>query len=492
MSSINTVNTKKIFGALKWTVANAVLQLITKISTLVILSRVLSPTDFGIYNVGHAIAIMAATLAQYGAATNLIYLKEIDKRTGAAAIFIAAIGSLLATAIIFLSYYCLFHSGEALGASILAFSLYISVQATILVYEALAKRDLKFRSIAISELIASLAGNLLVTLAFAMAGFGFWSLVIGQFVYGLVRLVLLAYSSRASWGFRFGRKEIAHVTSSSWAITLAEFANMATVYSQRPIVGAGLGADAAGLWSRFYQIVLIQLTALVQPIDNLVLPVVARKREHPGSSSTISLIIEVISIVTIPISVFTIVISPIAIPIVFGEDWISLVIPMQIGAITLFFRGIDRVLLSAARATGRMRVRAACQWIQLILVTSFIVISLKEGLTAVALAYVLAQAAALIINVILFGKDMGIPRRNFLGAIAPAVAFSLISAIIIYAGISTLNLSLQSKEASLIGVAAITIASTALFVFRRRVFSQQLNDLLTILLAKIGGRYAQC
>lgn len=488
MQSPGKAERGKVFGALKWTVANAVLQLSTKIGTLMILSRVLAPADFGAYNVGHAVAIIAATLAQYGAATNLVYLKEVNRRTGGAALFVAAIGSLLATAVVISICAMFFNADDTIGMSVLAFSLYIGVQASILVYEGLAKRAFMFRSIALSELIASLVGNLLLTLALAMIGLGFWSLVIGQFVYGLIRLGLLARASREAWGLRFGRRELGEVTTASWAITLAEFANMATVYSQRPVVGAGLGAGAAGLWSRFYQVVLIQLTALVQPVDNLVLPVVARKREKTDPASTIALIVEVIALVTVPVSILTVVIAPVAIPLAFGDQWLALIVPMQIAAITLFFRGIDRVLLSAARATGRMRVRATCQWLQLVLVTVAILAALKHGLEAVAWAYVLSQAVALVVNVMAFGDSMGISRRSFAKAIAPAMLFGLVSTLLIYALLLVRDISLQSMQAALVGVPVLCAVGVSSIIVRRRLFSEQFNGLVATLGAKVGGR----
>ncbi len=251
----------------------------------------------------------------------------------------------------------------------------------------------------------------------------FWSLVAGQFVGAAIRLLGFLSICRTFLGFWTTVAEMRRVASAGAAVTVAELANIATVHAQRPLIGLELGAAAAGLWTRFYQVIFLQLALVIRPVDKFVLPKLARSRERPEQVEQMTLLlIEVVTLVTIPLSVITALIAPVAIPLAFGPEWIGLVVPMQIGAITFFFRGIDRILLTTARATGRVRSRAAAQVVQLAIVIGAIYVAVPGGLEMVAAAYVAAQAASFTLMIGVFCVATGISIGRVVLRMIPGVA----------------------------------------------------------------------
>ena len=71
--------------AVFWGGMAALFEIASRLTALVVLSRLLSPSDFGLYGIGVSIALILATFAQLGVPTNLIYLSHVDRKSFAVA-----------------------------------------------------------------------------------------------------------------------------------------------------------------------------------------------------------------------------------------------------------------------------------------------------------------------------------------------------------------------------------------------------------------------
>ncbi|MGF9567110.1 oligosaccharide flippase family protein [Neorhizobium sp. BT27B] len=422
--------------SLSWTVFQALSQILSRLLALVVLSWLLPPTVFGYYGVAMSAVMILSTFAQMGIPTNLICLDEVGSKSLVAAV----LAGLVVSATVTLAYLIAIsvmqeRIGGELSAVLVALSFYIPVQVLLNTLEAFGRRLFAFKALAICDLAAATFGNLILAVALAYHGWGVWALVAGQVVGALIQAAGLLFACRDFLGFRTNIAELRRIVSSSFSLTIAEAANIITVYAQRPLVGAVLGAAAAGLWTRFYQIILLQLTCLVQPIDKLVMPTLSRHRASMDRTrETTLLTIEIVSLVTIPVSAITAGIAPFAIELAFGPAWTELVLPMQIASITLFIRGVDRILLSAARAAGHIRSRAVVQVLQMVVVIGAIYWAAPHGLPMIAGAYVVSQSCGLVAMLVLFSRNSVIPLRRILerilpGAVCGAVMLGVTAAI---------------------------------------------------------------
>lgn len=422
--------------SLSWTLFQAFSQITSRLLALVVLSWLLPPVVFGHYGVAMSAVIILSTLAQMGIPTNLICLEDVGLKSLVAALLAGFVASVTVTsAYLFLIFAMHDRIGGELSDVLVALAIYIPVQVLLNTLEAFGRRLFAFKAIAICDLAAATSGNLLLAVTLAYHGFGVWALVAGQTFGALVQLVGLLFACRDFLGWRTNIAELRRIVSSSFSLTVAEAANIITVYAQRPLVGAVLGAAAAGLWTRFYQIILLQLTCLVQPIDKLVMPTLSRHRESVDrATQTTLLTIEIVSLVTIPVSAITGGIAPFAIELAFGPAWADLVLPLQIASITLFIRGVDRILLSAARAAGDVRSRAIVQVVQMVVVIGAVYWAAPHGLPVIAGAYVVSQSCGLAAMLVLFSRNSVIPLRRILerilpGAVCGALALGMIAGI---------------------------------------------------------------
>ena len=407
--------------AVAWTGFNSVSQIVTRFAAMIVLSWLLPPSDFGQFNIAFSIAIILATIAQLGIPTNLICLDRIDSKSFVAAVLLATFSSLVISSLYLAGVWMLFDVNRMSTAQVLGvFAPYVLLQVFINLLEALARRKFAFKALAYCELTATTVGNLVVAIVLAWHGWGVWSLVLGQFSSALLQCIGLQYICRDFAGLKTNAAELRRLASAGLSLTIAEAANIAAVHVQRPLVGIELGAASAGLWGRFYQIISIQLTCVVQPVDKVMLPALSQRRSDVEKMRDIMLLmVETVSLVTIPISVITAFASAFVIPLAFGPAWHGSILPMQIASITFFFRGVDRILLSSARATGHMRSRAVAQLIQLAMVLVAIPIAASWGLPAVAAAYVGVQLFSLLMMMALFCAGTEIPFPHLVWRIVP-------------------------------------------------------------------------
>ena len=191
---------------------------------------------------------------------------------------------------------------------------------------------------------------------------------------------------------------------------------------QRPIIGYNIGSSAAGIWSRVYQIIIIQLSVIVQPIDYMALPMLSRLRADRKYLEEIVLsLLQIVSIFTLLSAVITIFLAPIIVPFILGPKWLNLIIPLQIGAVIVFFRSIERLLLSISRAIGVMGFRALIQIIQFFLVFISLIVFSKFGLIVASWALVLSMLAGLLLSLYTTKLTIGIPSRKIIKSIIPSI-----------------------------------------------------------------------
>lgn len=465
--------------AVPWTIANAVFQLASKFGTLIILSRVLSAAEFGLFYIGLPIAVVVGTVAQMGIATNIVFLPEATSRTVASALWLGFGSGLLWAGLTGVGYFHLYGgTGGAMDGIMLAVVVYVPFHVIFLMLDAVSRRMFRFRELAVSDLVGTMAGSFLVAYVLARLGWSVWALVAGQAAYALIRMSFLVWSNRDMLSLRPSLAEARRLCRGGLAITVSEVANIASVYGTRPLIGAYLGPAAAGLWARYYQLIVVQLSVLVDPIDRLVLPALAR-RGGDGMTARVVALVQVISLLTLPAAVVTIVISPVAIPLAFGPGWEQLIVPMQIGAVALFLRGVDRVLLSATRSTGRMGPRAVAQVVQFLLIIGAFLIAMPYGLPAIAASFVVAQAVCLGLMIAVWQVSSSLSAMSVLKAMGPGALAGASGALALTPMLFGADFGpLTQTAAVLIGIA---LAFLFLLIRRRRMLSAPVNDLIDLL-----------
>lgn len=157
-----------------------------------LLARLLGPNEFGLVAMATVFITVAQTLIQQGLVSAIVQRDRLTPQhlDGAFLVLVGAglgIGLLTAAAS---PLWALVNRAPELTAICVALSPLVLLQGLSIVPEAVLRRELRFRAVAIRTLVAALVSGI-VGVGLALAGAGIWALVAQQLANALVGLVVL-------------------------------------------------------------------------------------------------------------------------------------------------------------------------------------------------------------------------------------------------------------------------------------------------------------
>ncbi|BAQ61793.1 lipopolysaccharide biosynthesis protein WzxC [Geminocystis sp. NIES-3708] len=157
-----------------------------------ILARLLTPQDFGLLSLANIFLAFMNIFLEQGFTSALIQREKLESEHLNTAFCTQLIAGISLT---FISFFLaeniatLFHQPR-LTVIIKCFSFLFIIDSFGLVFQAILKRDLNFKILAVRSLIAIIISGFLA-ITFAFLGFGVWSLVIQQFAYESVIVIFM-------------------------------------------------------------------------------------------------------------------------------------------------------------------------------------------------------------------------------------------------------------------------------------------------------------
>jgi O-antigen/teichoic acid export membrane protein len=436
---------------------------------LVLLTRLLSPADFGI--VGAALIVIGFSLAfsQLGMGPALIQRPVLEDRHISTAFYASTGFGILVALLVWVlapNIAGFFHM-NALVPIVRALSVLFPIAGVSSVAENITQRDMRFRLLANTDVFAYSIGYGLVGVVLAMAGFGAWALVGGQIAQALLRAGVLLRAAppklrpRPSWvcfrdlmGFGMG------LSAARLGVILANQAD-------NLVVGRWLGAVALGLYSRAYQLMSVPTSLLGDVFDKVLFPTMSRVQEDARRLTTAYLQgTAVVALVTLPAGVVAAVVAPELVTVAFGNKWEALVPPFQVLSLGMMFRTSYRMSDSLSRATGKVYRRAWRQALYAVLVFVGAWVGQVQGITGVAWGVLIA----LFLNYLLMAHlGLGVLRitwSSFIRAQLPALWLTLVVGALTFAAIlAARHLELSPVTRLLVGLLAGTGSAAASAAF---------------------------
>jgi O-antigen/teichoic acid export membrane protein len=413
---------------LAWTMMRSVSSRLIGSLVFVVLARLLEPKAFGTVALASVFVVLLSLLVESGFGEAVIQRKELTPSDLDTAFWLCnAVGAGLALTMAAGAGV----AGELLDQPELApvlrvLSLVLVLAALTSVPQALLRRELAFREIAIRGVAATLAGGA-VGVGMAVAGWGVWSLV-GQI------LVNTAVGTAVLWlacSWRPGR-----AVSRSSLVELGRFganvlgARLAFFTSRRAddlLIGLVLGPVALGLYTAAYRILLVVTEIIIWTIEGVAFPLFSRLHgDRQGTARAFSTMTRLCFAVVAPAFLALAVLAPELTHLVLGPRWTGAVPVLQVLALVGIPHAVTYLNKAAVDAAGRpdlsLRIAALTAIVNLI----GFVVAVRWGILAVATsyavcAYLLVPASVWSVTRVL---DVEITRylRLFLAPAASALA----------------------------------------------------------------------
>jgi O-antigen/teichoic acid export membrane protein len=270
-------------GAAMSAVALVLVQVISLAQTLV-LARLLSPTEVGLFAAGTVLATFLATFAEGALTQALIQRGDADLDDAADTVFWVTLGTGLLMSLVTLAAAPLV--GMAFGASVAGTIAAVTSGTMVLhavtnVPDALMQRRFDFRRRLIID-PATVLTFAVVAVVFAALGFGVWSLVAGS--YAQMTVWVVASWGLAGWRPGRGRPSVRlwrEMAGFAFPLLLGSAVERIRDAVELVVVGRVLNTASLGFYRYARRIALLPGTAVIQAGAFVLFPAFSRIADDP-------------------------------------------------------------------------------------------------------------------------------------------------------------------------------------------------------------------
>jgi PST family polysaccharide transporter len=309
-------------GAAHTGAAQAV-RLLTQIGSALVLSRLLSPADFGLVAMAWPILAFANLFQDLGLSQAVVQKSSITREeintlfwinitvSGGLAFILALLGPLVG----------IFYRDERTGFLTSAMSLTTLASGFGAQPGAILNRRMEFGFLAIIDAAGAIAG-LSISVAWALIAPSYWALYAGALVSALV-------ATLGSWlaaGWAPSRPRLAagwrELLNFGAGLTGFNVANFFARNFDNVLIGRFLGTVALGLYDRAYKLLLFPLQQINNPLSRVMYPALSRLVADPGRYRSAYLrTLGQLLLVVLPGVAFMTATADDLIPILLGEKW---------------------------------------------------------------------------------------------------------------------------------------------------------------------------
>lgn len=252
-------------------------KIIIQLVSVVVLARLLSPNDYGLFAMVMSVAGIAEVFRDFGLSQAVVQAKSVSREQRDSLFWInSGIGLALSLIVFFGSWgIAAFYGHPELAPLAQVAAIVFLVNGFTTQYRASLTRSLRFKALAVIDVVSSLVA-MAIAIFMGLAGLGAWALV-GQLIIQAF-LVLVSSAICARWIPRWPKRSTSirkfmHFGGNMVATQIITYIGG---NADRVIIGLFLGAAPLGIYTRPYQLVMNIANQLRAPITSVAIPVLSR------------------------------------------------------------------------------------------------------------------------------------------------------------------------------------------------------------------------
>lgn len=416
--------THRVIGGLLWTLSGYGVQAVFRLVIMVLLTRLLTPSDFGVASAAGVVLGLAGFFAEFGLFSVIEQRPVLEERHIRTALTVFTLFGAVLGAIIFLS-------APSVAAWFQMEELLLPLRVAALIFPfiglqsipgALLKRNLRFNWLSGLSVVSYTLGIGLVGITMALMGFGLWSLVgggVAQFlIFTGAVLVVQPFPKRP----QLERQALRELTFFGGGFFLGRIFAYIGEQADNVIVGRWLGSSALGLYSRAYQLLVFPVGLFGNALKVVLMPSMARLQNEPERLVPVyRRAVMLMALVFLPISVAGLVLGREAVLSLFGSQWTGVILPFQVLAVGIFFRASYTISDAMAQSIGAVYRRAGFAAVFALLTVVGALIGQNWGIVGVAAGIIVALGARFLLLARLCLQLVSMSWRDFWGAHVPGV-----------------------------------------------------------------------
>lgn len=416
------MNSQNSIGrAVSWSALDVVLRHGIQFAFMLVLARLLTPSDFGILAMLSLFTGVAALFIDGGFSQALIQRKAVS-RVDESSIFYfnLIIGAVVAASLCAMAPWIAgFYDQPVLREIIYAMALNLFIGAFGSIHTAILTKCLDFKTIARVGAVATVLSGLVAIIA-AVGGMGVWSLVLQTLVTSLLSVILLWkwHPWRPLWGFSM--QSIRSYFGFSGHAMLA--ALMYTIYNNliSLIIGKVYTPQAVGFYIQAHRLQQLPVILMTNIVSRVAFPAFsAANADKARLVRGLRKGLELTVFMSIPVATMLVLQAEPLVLMLYGKQWLGAVPFIEVLGISALLIPIQMINISMLKALGRADLNSILMAIKSLLGLCLILFASSYGILAMVWAFVLSNVINVFINTHYTRRFLGYSLWRQLSDLAP-------------------------------------------------------------------------
>jgi O-antigen/teichoic acid export membrane protein len=474
-----------MFKNLSWSLVSTLSNILFQFVGVFILSKILTPADYGIIGIIAFFTNIADMLVDSGMGGALIYKKDpTDVDFSTLFIFNLLVSLLLyALLCLFASPLAVFYNIEELGVYIKAYGLIIVIIALCITQDSKLKKKMDFRSLALISICSNIV-SLSVAVYGAYIGWGIWALIAQALIFQIVRTIGLYIVCGFNKNYRFSKTSfIEQFSFGGWLLLSNVIHSVCSNIYSNIIPKIGTLAQN-GYYTQSVKIGGVPTNTINLSVSAVAFPYLAQSENDDDLVKRTRALFRKIYHVSFPMLSLFSVISYEIIQIILGEQWLEASFFLKIILLSGVFDIITFMLRTFQKACGKTRLITRLETIKSIIKLSIIGVSTLLGIKFLIYSILLSSMINAVLSMIVVHRNTS---YKFPMLISDTITPLFISCAVVIPSYALVRLFGHSFWNLLI----VTLFYLFYFLLALLLKNRDIKDLKDLLVLKIANRHAK-
>lgn len=403
-----------------WTGVSTAVTMLATTARVMILTRFLEKSDFGLVSITNMVIALCATFTDLGFASVIMYKQKFTDREFGSLYWIQFILFIIIYAVILVlsPFIANFYKEPVLSTILPIASLSILFQAVGKLFDSVLQKQYRFKLLAFRNIISNLA-SLIIAVVLAWMGYGVYSLVFST----LSQVIIINIWNFAN-GVKIQRpKFIIDVRKTIPLVKIGVYQTGTRIldfFSGKldvMIIGKLLGTETLGVYDLAKELVFKLVDFVRSVVSKVALPILSNSNSDDASvRNKFLLITKTVAFMCIPISITAAVFSEDIVHILYGENFLDTAPLVAIFAIITLFTSISSFFDMLGIAKGRTDLNFWNTVARILITTPVIFITSHYSVKMVALGQLLATLVMVVLfwNIVV-KNTYPIPIKKYIG-----------------------------------------------------------------------------
>ncbi len=399
----------------------------------IITARLLTPTDFGYIAALAIFTAISNTLVESGFTSAMVRRKENSDSDYTTAFFFN-----VALSVVF--YIALYFAAPAIADYYnmpplvsLARVIFIAIiiNAFVIIPNIILTRQLRFKDMTSANLIGVVVSSV-ITVAMALAGYGYWAIAAQQISQVAVKAIILIVKSGWRPVLRFNFSVIVELFSFSALLIVSALISNSVRYIYNFYIGPRYPSSELGYYGQSFKFQNILSTVVSTTMTGVAYPVISSLNDDKKRQMAyFQKIVRITAFVMFPVAIGMIVISPNFISVILTDKWLPMNRYFQLLLMSSVVVPFINIFTSYCTAIGRPRLLFYMELVRNALIVLFLFV-FNDSISSIIYGYIISSYLALLIDAIVVANISYYRFIDQIKHITPPILLSFVMAIAIY------------------------------------------------------------